>query len=55
MRVTLCCMGFENQGVEALSAYLKVHGHSVALAFDPDLRWLGKGLPPGRSLNRYGA
>ncbi len=37
MRVTLCCMGFENQGVEALSAHLKAHGHSVALVFDPAL------------------
>jgi len=37
MRVTLACMGFENQGVEALSAYLKAHGHEVALAFDPAL------------------
>ena len=37
MRVTLACMGFENQGVEALSAFLKAHGHEVALAFDPAL------------------
>ncbi len=30
-------MGFENQGVEALSAYLREQGHEPVLAFDPAL------------------
>jgi anaerobic magnesium-protoporphyrin IX monomethyl ester cyclase len=37
MKATFLVMGAENLGIEALSAYLKAHGHETALAYDPAL------------------
>jgi pyruvate-formate lyase-activating enzyme len=35
VRVTLVCTGLENPGVEALSAYLRAHGHDAAVVYEP--------------------
>lgn len=37
MRILFVCPGFENLGIECLSAVLKQEGHNVELAFDPRL------------------
>ena len=37
MRITFCCMGWENLGIEALSAALKHAGHKCNLAYDQAL------------------
>lgn len=37
MRITFAHYGRENLGIEYLSAVLKQHGHTVALAYDPGL------------------
>ena len=37
MRVTFCCMGWENLGIEAISATLKQAGHECSLAYDQAL------------------
>jgi radical SAM superfamily enzyme YgiQ (UPF0313 family) len=37
MKITFLYWGYENPGIEALSAYLKQKGHQTNLAFDPAL------------------
>ena len=37
MHIAFICFGFENIGVEYLSACLKKHGHRTSLIFDPVL------------------
>ena len=56
MRVTFVTSGFEHLGVEALSAYLRAHGHETRLVYEPkpfssntgpDNRWLARLFEPG--------
>ena len=37
MKITFIYPGFENIGIEYLSAFLKKHGHTTSLIFDPQL------------------